>query len=59
MFHFFEQLALSEDQLEWLNEQGILTLGYTDLCNGRILVDLVGLVCDKKVLELNAEQSDE
>lgn len=59
MFHFFEQLALSEDQLEWLNEQGILTLGYTDLCDGRILADLVGLVCDKKVLELNAEQSDE
>ncbi len=59
MFHFFEQLALSEDQLEWLNEQGILTLGYTDLCDGRILVELVGLVCDKKVLELNAEQSDE
>ncbi len=59
MFHFFEQLALSEDQLEWLNEQGILTLGYTDLCDGRILVDLVGFVCDKKVLELNAEQSDE
>lgn len=59
MFHFFEQLALSEDQLQWLNEQGILTLGYTDLCDGRILVELVGLLCDKKVLELNAEQSDE
>ena len=47
MFHFFKQLAESEDQIEWLNEQGILTLDYTGLCDGRILCDMVELVIGK------------